>query len=48
VEKGRELREKIGNPEAIYLFSGHYTAALFKNYIKHQARKFFERMLAER
>lgn len=44
-EKGMELKEKMGNPETIYLFSGHYTSVLFKNYIKYKARKFFARML---
>lgn len=47
-KKGRELKEKMGNPETIYLLSGHYTSVLFKNYIKYKARKFFERMLQER
>jgi len=48
IEKGRELREKIGNPETIYLVSGHYSSILFKNYVKYKARKFFDRMLTGR
>lgn len=48
IEKGNELREKIGNPETIYLLSGHYTAIPFKNYVKYKARKFFDRMLTDR
>lgn len=48
IEKGKELQEKIGNPETVYLLSGHYTAALFKNLIKYKARKFFERTLPKR
>ena len=48
LEKGRELKEKMGNPETIYLFSGHYSSVLFKNYIKYKARKFFARMLPKR
>ncbi|HXV20509.1 MAG TPA: hypothetical protein VD811_05930 [Desulfuromonadales bacterium] len=47
-EKGRELKEKMGDPESIYLFSGHYTSILFKNYVKYKARKFYERTLPKR
>jgi hypothetical protein len=47
-EKGRELKEKMGGPETIYLISGHYTSILFKNYIKYKARKFFEHTLPKR
>jgi pimeloyl-ACP methyl ester carboxylesterase len=47
-EKGRELQVKMGDPETIYLFSGHYTSILFKNYIKYKARKFYERTFPKR
>jgi pimeloyl-ACP methyl ester carboxylesterase len=47
-EQGRELKEKMGGPETIYLLSGHYTSILFKNYIKYKTRKFFERTLPKR
>jgi hypothetical protein len=47
-EKGRELKEKMGDPATIYLFSGHYTSILFKNYIKYKSRKFFERTFPKR
>jgi len=43
--KGVELKEKIGNPETIYLFSGHYSAILYRYYVRYQARKFLERQL---
>ena len=44
-EKGKELKEKIGNPESIHLFSGHYSAILYITYVKHQALKFFRKKL---
>lgn len=46
--QGLELREAMGTPETIFLFSGHYSAVLFKNYVKYRARTFFEWMLPER
>jgi dienelactone hydrolase len=47
-EKGRELKEKMGDPQTIYLFSGHYTSIIFKNYIKYKSRIFFERTFPKR
>lgn len=44
-EKGKELRKKIGNPESIYLFAGHYTAILYMSYVKHKALDFFRKKL---
>ncbi len=43
--KGEELKEKIGNPEAIYLFSGHYSSIIYLPYVKYQSRKFLQRHL---
>jgi hypothetical protein len=43
--KGIELKEKIGNPETIYLLAGHYSAILYLPYVKYQSRKFFQRQL---
>ena len=43
--KGKELKEKIGNPETIYLLSGHYSAIIYLPYVKYQARKFLQRQL---
>ena len=42
---GRELRERIGNPETIYLLSGHYSAVLFIPHIRYQALRFFQRKI---
>ena len=41
--KGKELREKIGEPETIVLFSGHYTAYPYIFYIKRESLKFFRK-----
>ena len=41
--KGRELRRKIGNPETVYLFAGHYTSILYKGYVKRLSLKFFRK-----
>lgn len=43
--KGLELREKIGNPATIALFSGHYSSIVYIYYVKSQARKFLQRHL---
>ncbi len=45
IKKGEELREKIGNPETIYLPTGHYTAFLYIPYIKNKALKFYDERL---
>jgi dipeptidyl aminopeptidase/acylaminoacyl peptidase len=47
IEKGLELKEKMGNPETIMLPSGHYSAALSIPYIKSQAFDFFEKRFTE-
>jgi acetyl esterase/lipase len=39
--KGRELREKLGRPETIFLPTGHYTALLGLPYLRHESFKFF-------
>ncbi|MGA1794396.1 MAG: alpha/beta hydrolase family protein [bacterium] len=41
--KGKELRERIGRPETIVLFSGHYTAYPYIFYIKSESLKFFKK-----
>ena len=41
--KGRELRERIGKPETVYLFSGHYTSILYKGYVKRITLNFFKK-----
>ena len=43
--KGKELRDRMGKPETIYLFSGHYTSLLFKAYVKHATLKFFNKKM---
>ena len=43
--KGVELKEKIGNPETIYLLSGHYSSIIYLPYVKYQSRKFLQRHL---
>ena len=47
IEKGMELKEKMGNPETIMLPSGHYTAVLSLPYIKSQSFDFFEKRFAD-
>ncbi|MBI4663735.1 MAG: alpha/beta hydrolase [Verrucomicrobia bacterium] len=47
VEKGWELWEKMGKPEAIVLPSGHYTAAVFLPYIQREALRFFQKRFGE-
>ena len=44
-EQGQRLKEKIGNPETIYLFSGHYSAILYLPYVQYQSRIFFDKTL---
>jgi dienelactone hydrolase len=43
--KGLELKEKIGNPETILLWSGHYSAIVYIYYVKYQSRKFLQQHL---
>ncbi|MCP4105868.1 MAG: hypothetical protein GY749_10075, partial [Desulfobacteraceae bacterium] len=41
--KGKELGDKIGKPETIVLFSGHYTAIPFIFYVKKKSLQFFRK-----
>ena len=43
--KGVELKEKIGDPETIYLLSGHYSSIIYLPYVKYQSRKFLQKQL---
>jgi hypothetical protein len=47
IEKGVELKEKMGNPETIFIPGGHYTAVLAIPYIKSQSMMFFEKRFHE-
>jgi hypothetical protein len=47
-KKGEELRHKIGNPETIYLLSGHYSAALYIPYVEYKSLRFFDRQLVRK
>jgi len=40
IRKGRELREKMGRPETIFLLSGHYSALLCLPYLRHASFSF--------
>lgn len=42
---GLQLKEKIGNPETIYLFAGHYSAIIYLPYARYMARKFLQKQL---
>jgi len=44
-EQGQLLKSKIGDPETIYLFSGHYSAILYLPYVQYQSRRFFDKKL---
>lgn len=46
IEKGVELKEKMGNPETIFIPGGHYTAVLAIPYIKSRSMAFFEKRFA--
>lgn len=48
IEKGLELKKKMGNPEVIMLPSGHYTAAFSIPYIKQQSFEFYQKCFAEK
>jgi hypothetical protein len=43
IRKGRELRQKMGRPETIFLPTGHYSALLCLPYLRHQSYKFLRR-----
>jgi len=47
IQKGVELKEKMGNPETIFIPGGHYTAVLAIPYIKSQSMQFFEKRFQE-
>jgi hypothetical protein len=48
IEKGLELKTKMGNPETIMIPAGHYSAVLSIPYIKAAAFHFFEKRFAEK
>lgn len=45
--KGEELRKKIGEPETIYLFAGHYTAILYILYARYASLQFLQKKLGK-
>ncbi len=46
-EKQEELRQLLGEPEAVVLPSGHITAAAYIYYLRKRVLRFFDRVLAE-
>lgn len=46
ISTGRALKAQMGNPETVYLFSGHYTAALYLSWARRASLEFFNRKLA--
>jgi predicted alpha/beta-fold hydrolase len=44
-ENGRELKKRIGNPETIYLMSGHYSSILYIHHVRYQALRFFKKKI---
>lgn len=44
-DKGWQLRQQIGGPETVILFSGHYTAAFYNPFVKFRSLNFFDRKL---
>jgi hypothetical protein len=47
IEKGLELKEKMGHPETIMIPAGHYSAVVSIPYIKTESFQFFQRRFAE-
>ena len=45
---GWELRRKLGNPPAIQIFSGHYSAVVYAPYLRWKSGRFFEKKFRER
>ena len=45
--KSWELRRKLGNPEAIELWSGHYTSVIHIPYLRQACARFFKKKFAE-
>ena len=41
-----ELRRKLGNPAAIQIFSGHYSAIVYAPYLRWKTGRFFEKQLS--
>ena len=44
-KNGRELREKMGKPETLFIAAGHYTAILYLPHIEFQVLDFYRRRL---
>ena len=44
-ETGRALQRKMGGPETVYLFTGHYSSGLFFSHVKRKSLGFFNRSL---
>lgn len=45
--QGWELRRKLGNPEAVQLFSGHYSSVVYAPWLKWRTARFFEKTLGK-
>ena len=45
--QGWELRRKLGNPEALQLFSGHYSSVVYAPWLKWRTGRFFEKKLGK-
>jgi hypothetical protein len=46
-QQGWELRRKLGNPEAVRLFSGHYSSVIYAPWLKWRTARFFEKKLGK-
>ena len=46
--KGKELRDRIGRPETIFLLAGHYSAYPYMFYIKRESLEFFREKFTKR
>jgi len=46
-KKSWELRRKLGNPETIELWSGHYTSVIHIPYLRQACSRFFKKKFAE-
>lgn len=45
---GKELRQKMGKPDTVFLLSGHYTALLYLTSIRSSALTFFEEHIGKK
>ena len=45
--QGWELRRKLGNPETVQLFSGHYSSVVYAPWLKWRTARFFEKKLGK-